>query len=300
MQMKIAAVSCANGLGHLKRSIRILNAIADRVPAAQIHLFCDKAGVEQILRWNEYIVLQQRCTLTTVPVTLPGRWAQSLELNQIWLSAWHTSMRDWNLQEFDVVISDNFVESLLYSDRVVLVGSFFWHDVLFSAFGGSEFERYVKWCEDLLASYKPHVLANRYFAMPAVSRQPNVHTIGLIPFFKPRRTGLNRPTRRILIAPGNAQTVDNVADQLRLATQTFQAVGFEVLASAAVSKRLSIDCGDIQSFDFVRDDLNSMDFAIIRGGLGSISDCIAARVPMLYMDDSNPELRFNQSRLDER
>src|SRR5688572_32279214 len=121
--MKIASVSCANGLGHLNRSIRILNAIVDCVTAAQIHLFCDKSGVEQIVRWKEYTVLQQQCTLTTVPVTLPGRWNQSMELNRVWLSAWHTSMRDWNLQEFDLVISDNLVEPLLYSDRVALIGS---------------------------------------------------------------------------------------------------------------------------------------------------------------------------------
>src|SRR5688572_2769575 len=116
LSMKIAAVSCANGLGHLKRSIRILNAAVDRFSPAAITLFCDRSGVEQIVGWNEYIVLQQRCTVNTIPVTLPGRWKQSLELNRVWLSDWHTSMRDWKLQEFDFVISDNFVEPLLYSD----------------------------------------------------------------------------------------------------------------------------------------------------------------------------------------
>jgi|SRR5688572_25706515 len=298
--MKIAAVSCANGLGHLKRSIRILNAVVDRFSPAAITLFCDRSGVEQIVRWNEYIVLQERCALNTVPVTLPGRWKETLELNRVWLSDWHTSMRDWNLPAFDFVISDNFVEPLLYSDRVALIGSFFWHDVLFSAFGESEFERYAKWCEDLLTSYKPHVIANRYFAMPEVRRQPNVHTIGLIPFSTPRRTEpLSRSARRILIALGSAQTVDNVADQLRRAIEKFQGAGLDVLASATVRKRFAPHCGNIQSFDFGRDDFDSIDFAIIRGGLGSISDCIAARIPMLYVNDFNPELKFNQARLTE-
>ena len=42
-----------------------------------------------------------------------------------------------------------------------------------------------------------------------------------------------------------------------------------------------------------------MDFAVIRGGMGTISDCVAARLPMLYVNDPKPEIQFNQQRLEQ-
>jgi UDP-N-acetylglucosamine:LPS N-acetylglucosamine transferase len=54
----------------------------------------------------------------------------------------------------------------------------------------------------------------------------------------------------------------------------------------------------MKRYSFNKPNLNEMDIAIIRGGLGTISDCIAARIPMIYIHDANPEVRHNQECLE--
>src|SRR5215510_6886556 len=115
-------------------------------------------------------------------------------------------MSSWRLADFDFVLSDNLVEPLLYSEHVVLSGSFLWHDVLSQAFGAiDDIGRYDRQCRELLASARPHIIANRYFATPAVCAQPNVHKVGLVHFspINERRRFVSR-RKRAVIALGAA------------------------------------------------------------------------------------------------
>ena len=296
--MKVALVSCANGFGHLKRSIRILHPLIDRSPIKAVTLFCDERAGQEIDRWREYLLVRERCSLRIVPVSLPVRWNPNREYYGEWLLNWHTTMRTWRLEDFDYVLSDNLVEPLLYSDRVTLSGSFFWHDVLFSAFAGMDvMERYMSWCGGILASVRPHVIANRHFVTPAVTEQVNVHKIGFIHFCGAREVRQAKLPTRVLIALGSAQGADGAVDKIAHAIRVMHAAGMEIFLPAALFAALGTRCPGTQPFDFWHDNFDLADLAIIRGGLGTISDCIAAKVPMLYVDDPNPEIRFNQTRL---
>jgi len=73
----------------------------------------------------------------------------------------------------------------------------------------------------------------------------------------------------------------------------------EIFVPLVLFETLRAGCSEIRPFDFWDDNLQTVDLAVIRGGLGTISDCIAARVPMLYVEDPDPEIRFNQARLDQ-
>jgi len=232
---------------------------------------------------------------------LPVRWNLNPEYYGEWLLDWHRTIRSWNLEDFDYVLSDNLVEPLLYSERVTLCGSFLWHDVLSEAFPDNKFiARYSSWCKDLLAAAPPHMIANRYFVTPAVLEQANVHQVGLVPFCEARRAGrTNNLPRRVLIALGRAQSANGITDLLGRAASQMIANGMEVFAAEAIFQTLQTKCPGIQFRSFGDDSLETIDLAVIRGGLGTISDCIASKVPMLYVDDSSPEIRYNQKRLNE-
>lgn len=297
--MKLALVSCANGFGHLKRLIRILDQLIDRAPVKAVTLFCDAHAAQEINKWREYLLVRERCAIDVVPVWSPMRWDQNQEYYGEWVLDWHSTIPSWRLEDFDFVLSDNLVEPLLYSERVTLVGSFLWHDVLLSAFSGNQLiEKYSSWCNDILASTQPHVIANRYFATPVMDRQTNVHKVGLVHYCKARDTErINKLPEKVLIALGSAQAANGVADKLSRLVSWFDERGLEVFASSTLFERLAAECPRIKPFEFWDDNFDTIDLAVVRGGLGTISDCVAARVPMLYAGDPNPEIKFNQMRL---
>jgi UDP:flavonoid glycosyltransferase YjiC (YdhE family) len=144
------------------------------------------------------------------------------------------------------------------------------------------------------------VIANRYFATPAIERQANVHKVGLVHYCKARDgKRLNKLPTRVLIGLGSAQAANGVADKLARAVDLMQEMGMSVFTSLSLSEKLAARCPQIQTFDFWNDDFDAIDLAVIRGGLGTVSDCIAAKIQMIYVDDPNPEIKFNQARLEE-
>jgi len=299
--LKVAAVCCANGFGHSKRLIRILNHLVVRSPVKAITFFCDARRFREFDNWQEFVSLRERCAVELVDAWLPVRWNPNPDYYGEWLLNWHTTIRSWGLRNYDYVLSDNLVEPLLYSERATLCGSFLWPDVLFSAFPGSKvIERYMFWCKGILDSLQPHVIANRYFVTAAVMEQMNVHLAGLVHFSRARETERTNvlPTRG-LIALGAAQAADGVADKLSRAARGMHAAGMEIFVPLGIFETLRTRCPEIRPFEFWDNNLQTVDLAVIRGGLGTISDCIAARVPMLYVDDSDPEIRFNQARLNQ-
>ena len=297
--VNLAVVSCANGLGHLKRVVRLVITLIDRLHVESLTLFCEPEDSKQIENWDKYFRLKERRNFTLVPVQLPMKWSPEADFYGEWLTSWHTVMSSWRLKNFDAVLSDNLVEPLFYSNHVVLSGSFFWHDVLSEAYGKNpDVEKYARQCREVLASSQPHIIANRYFVTPAVCAQGNVHKIGLIHFSKvneSRSTASRR--KRAVIALGGANAAPDLISQLTRAIQALNQNGVEVFAPEGLCQILAKEGTPVQAFDFWADEFDGMDLAIVRGGLGTISDCVASRLPMLFVNDPKPEIQFNQQRV---
>ena len=96
-----------------------------------VAVFCDTHTSKELSKWREFLLLRERCALEVAAVSLPLRWNPNAEYYGEWLLTWHRAIPSWGLQNFDYVLSDNLVEPLFYSKHVILIGSFFWHDVLF-------------------------------------------------------------------------------------------------------------------------------------------------------------------------
>lgn len=200
------------------------------------------------------------------------------------------------MSQFDHVVSDNLVEPLLYSKNVTLSGSFLWHDVLCRAFGESSVvKQYDKWLKNLLLSIKPDMVVSRYFAMPATEQQTKTHKVGIIHFnqrchCKKRQ---NRPLN-ILIAVGNSQAVKERFKQIIAIAPILNAASCKIYCSVQCYNQLLEKFATVEKYNFNNGQAEHIDLAIIRAGLGTISDCIAAKIPMILLDDPNPEIRFNQ------
>jgi hypothetical protein len=250
-------------------------------------------------RWSEYRRFRQPLDAEVVPVSVPIRWSANEGYYGDWLWTWHTIISTWKLPRFDYVLSDNLVEPLLYADRVILSGSFLWHDVLVTAFPDNQTVlRYQRWAEDLLIANRPDMIVNRYFVMPSTERQTNAFKVGLISFCETARGKRDKwAPKRVLVALGNTEATNELKEQIVSAIPLLDQIGVSMLSSPACHRILSDFSGNVELYDFDRHPLDTVDLAIVRAGIGTISDCVAAKVPMLYVRDRNPEVEFNQERL---
>ena len=206
------------------------------------------------------------------------------------------------VDQFDTVISDNLVEPLLYASNVILSGSFLWHDILQKAYPQhAVIQDYASKMQSLLLEKCPPMIVNRYMVMPAVTEQTQTHGIGFISFYEgqPRR---DRPTRErhVLVALGNSPAVAQHIPAIR--EMLLQYDNDAVSMTVYVPERFVPDFQGIPQavtvYDFRRNPLHQIDLAIIRAGIGTLSDCIAARVPMLCVEEpDNPEISYNIARL---
>ncbi|MBA7527728.1 hypothetical protein ES705_19906 [subsurface metagenome] len=296
---RIALIACANGLGHVKRLIKIVNRLAECIPNAKPTLYCESWQVRSLEGWGEYRRFCTRLNAQIVPVSIPIRWASNPDYYSGWLIEWHKSISAWELPQFDYILSDNLIEPLLYSNRVVLIGSFLWHDVLHIAFPNKyEVQQYKQWAEEILRLTQPDMIVNQFFAMPAAELQANAFKVGIISFCKINQSERRRlAPENVLIALGNTMEANKCLKWVITVTPALNEAGVRVFCPSRWYGILSQHCTKAEIYDFDSPEFDKVDLAIIRAGLGTISDCIATKVPMLYVEEQNPEIKFNQQRL---
>lgn len=294
--MRIGLIACGHGLGHIKRLIKITNRLVSRIPDAGLTLYCEPWQVESLRDWSEFRLFHTRDNARIVSVNIPIRWSPNPDEYLGWLMEWHKGIPEWELGQFDFILSDNLVEPLLYNDNVILIGSFLWHDVFSIAFPDNPVVRqYREWAENLLRKHRTDMIVSRYFVMPAAERQTNTHKVGIIGFSETGRIerGKSSP-ESVLVALGSTREAEECLEQLVAATQKLSKTGIMVLCPSRWYDVLSQHTANVKIYDFNSNSLDSVDIAIIRAGMGTICDCITAGVPMLYIPERNPEIHFNQ------
>jgi hypothetical protein len=297
--MRIGLIACANGLGHIKRIVKIANRLAKHIPNARLTLYCEPWQVKSLEDWSGYRYFCTRPDAQVVPVSIPMQWSPLSSYYSGWLMEWSKVISDWELSRFDYILSDNLVEPLLYSGKVILIGSFLWHDILSTAFPDNPaVQRYRKWAEETLKEHPPDMIVNQYFAMPATEQQTKTFNVGIIGFCQAGQSERDRPVpQNVLIAVGSSMAADECFERVVKAAQGLNKIGARVFCSSRWHGVLSRYGNNVETYDFDSGEFDKVDLAIVRAGIGTISDCITAKVPMLYVEEPNPETEFNRQRL---
>jgi hypothetical protein len=289
--MRLAVIACGNGLGHVKRACKIMAALREMCPTWKQVLFCEPWQHDALADWPYFE------SLTKTAVVMPVRWTTNLD--SAWLD-WDGIISTWKLHTFDAVLSDNLVEPLVVGRRTILSGSFLWHDILLNAFPDDPVtQNYAARCEAVLIKTRPPMLVNRYFAMPSTYTYVTPHPIGMVSCYEgpmyPRTTNV---PREVLVALGNNPRVDEIFSQFEAILPSLAGVRlwlpqrwYEILSQRKLPHI------ELALYDFANNPLYTIDVAIIRAGMGTISDCVAAHIPMFYLHDSNPEIAWNEQRL---
>jgi hypothetical protein len=278
----LAAVACGNGLGHLARQLRVLAELRRRRPDVAVTMHC--AG------WQVPHVERSGVGVSVVAGDFPVLWYEDGSRYGDWLLGWDAG---WDLDAFDLVWSDNLVEPLAHAGaRVVLSGSFLWHDVLLAAHPGNRaVAAYAEQCRALLAEHRPMMFASELFAMPAVREQTVMVGVGLVP---PRRTkAATQRRRQAVVAVGNSPAAADAAARARgIAARLFDR-GWELAADEATLTVLDLPGRVVDTTAAVAESR----VVVARAGLGTVSDAAAAGALLVAIPDPNPEISHNARRI---
>lgn len=279
---KIALIACSNGYGHIKRLLCLSEAFKQK--GITPTLFAQEKKIRilsKILNINPPIFYN-----FNTKSDIKYQNAQGFESKE-WIYKIPT------LKKFDHVISDNLLEILEIREDAWISGSFFWHKAL-KGFPSSKKNYY----EELISKLKPKVVSSCFFAPDYIGQYSNLFKIGLFSFDKIQK---KKNRENLLISCGKGgqsinQTKNFVSSIMDIQSESnFNKIFIE--PSLYHTKMPNW----ILPAEYNDDMYSSIKSAIIRPGIGTVTDCINYSVPMYcFYEKQNNEMRFNAENIEKK
>ncbi len=275
----VAIIACPNGFGHTRRLLCLSEQLI--VEGYNVTLFCPRNAFFELTN-----ILNFQYIPTFIEFSLPnfnGYW-QSLEIYSLSFFP--------DLSPFDYVVSDNLLDILCIRKDAILSASFFWHKTFVST-PSAKHDYY----QSLLEKYQPKIYASSLFALPYIRNYPNVFFEKL---FKP--SSFKAPTSRaktsILISTGRGGEIKKSVHSFLYNNPNWSNLlqPFNIfLEPSLVNTNLD---SNIFPATYDRAMYSSCKFALIRPGVGSITDCLLYQVlPIYFYEDFNLEMVYNATHL---
>lgn len=296
---RVAVVACDHGLGHVRRSVLVAREL--RARGADVTLLAPRAKVERV----ERALAPDLTTSSDAPPSgasgtgaialldlATGTTPEALRAGLPGATCWVERLPD--LDAFDVVVTDTLPEVLEVRPDAVLVAQFWWHDVLDDVDPG-----YREHVMALLAAHRGPVLGTVPFAMPAVTDLPGFVGVGLFSSAgggSDRGMGAAPPEADrdvLLITGGSTAAVDGL---LRPLVVDLRDPGPGPFREVAVDPRLLPEERPewLVPASFTAAALDRVAAALVRPGLGIVTELLERHVPMLCVrEPGNRELEHN-------
>ena len=285
--MNIAVFACSNGLGHTRRVIAIASFMFKKGFNGNLTAYLPISHLNRMKKWNECKYIINHPKINIIDFCYP------IDPNQKTKSLFE---KNWDeikippLDKYDIVWSDNITQIVAKRNDTILTGSFLWYDIFSRNQNSSNYSDFIKEQREVIHSVKPIMVANEYFATPEVRYFTKFQPVGLyrydISFKEKKRSDL-------LYSCGLGGEEEEIARQyLRKIISKYQNPKFKLF----VEPRLlpSSYPSWVKKADFSTEMFNKCTAAIIRPGLGTISDVLANRGRVfLYHSNNMYEMKYN-------
>ena len=273
---KVALIACSNGMGHVRRMLALAKSLHEL--GADPVLLAPKEKSERLIALNnsfkpKIINFQSK---TRINDWLSGKaynWAQTLPD----LSIYHS------------VVSDNLLEILHIRKDAWLSGSFIWQYAL-SGIASNQ----VRNADKILNQYNPRMISSTLFAADYLAKKTRLFKVGLFSFCSSHKYHNGTD---ILISTGTGGAIcDEVEIFLDEISNSNRPIKGVIWIEPSLWK--SHMPSWIIPADFTPQMYQKIRCAIIRPGVGTVTDCLlyGARIFSFYEKD-NYEMRNNATKI---
>lgn len=255
---KLAFVTCSNGYGHFKRILEVAKELIDFY---EVTIYCEPY---QLSKFNP--------TLNVTFIHPPYeniRW-DKIVANRKENYREYKKWLDWigpNLLQYDIVVSDNVLGVLKYRTDTIIMGSFFWHEIIREKIPNSKIAKIEL---DLLIQHKPVILTNKHVEIGSVKDYINKVQAGF--GFKQYVNSSNREDTFIAAIRPSLDYSKGYTNFFNNFIQEYK---------------------DYFNIHGNIDDSRSSLY-VVRPGVGIITHCIEHRVPMLCLYDPSDSVEIRQ------
>jgi len=285
--IKIAALACSNGFGHLRRIISITTFLIKNGFVGEIDIYASLFHVNALKGWSDRDFLVQ-CEQVKIkdfqyPLDFKDKTKNLFDKN------WE-DIELPGLDEYDVVWSDNIVQVLEKRQDAILTGSFFWHEVFEGNCKKNGLQDFVYKQRRLVADVKPLMAGNEYFSTPDVKMLTEFYPVGL---YRYSLLFQEKKNKGILLSCGLGGEEEDIAKEAVEKIIMDNVIPPELLL---VEPRLLSNSYPkwIVKADFSSDMFQYCSAVCIRPGMGTISDSLIGRNRIFaYSNDDSFEMIHN-------
>jgi len=271
----VALIACSNGYGHTRRILCISNAFRDI--GFNTVLFAELEKVKKLSK-----IMGISCPTT---IDFNTKTDIKFQLNEN-IPNWIYKIQ--NLDDFDYVISDNLLEILELRKDSIISGSFLWHMALL------DYPKNKKlYYQKIIEKHEPKIFSSSFFTPGYLRDYKNLYEVGLFNLGKK-----NKKKENILISTGNGSNAN-------LISKTFIKDISEKPKPKFINK-LYIEPNIYNEYlpEWIKpakyniDMYSSLSAAIIRPGVGTVTDCIVNNVRMFcFYEEKNLEMKSNSIKI---
>lgn len=267
-QKKIAIVASNNGLGHIKRSVVLANSLSRKF---KVSIFCLKEKVDKFkINKNVKIINFEIIKYKNIIFN---------KKNNI-----HNFFIFKN--KFDIFLCDNYPEILNKQKNTIMMSNFFWHDILRIN------TEYYRKLEKKIA--KRPVISNYLFVSKYIKKKFKVKSVGF--YGKFLQKNFDDKKKGILISFGTAKLnyknkieINNFLESIKSSNNQNIPIYLEPRFYKKNYKKFNI-------YEAAFDDemYSKITVAIIKPGLGTITDCLSRGITLItYTNNQNKEFTEN-------
>lgn len=276
--MKIALISCNNGLGHLRRLVSL--SLFLKKKKLQPTLFAQKNKILKLINLKKFksLSVYEYKSKTSMKNLINGEaynWEKKLP----------------KLDIFEIIISDNLPDILNIRKDAILSGSFFWHDTL------ENINKKIKKKHlNLISKYNPTIVHSSLFAYKDMKKYKNIFKVGL---FKLNNINKQKNRKKIkkdlLLSIGLGGNLNNdynikLINYLIANKTVFR---FDNLWVEPKIYKKSMP-KFVKKANYTNQMFRALKLAIVRPGIGTVTELIFNKVPIFCIHEKdNKEMIFN-------
>lgn len=284
--IRIGILVCSNGLGHLRRIIQIVYYLKKKLNNYKIDIFFDFKNKEYLGDWKIFKKLMEDKNIFFRNFNPYPYWPGDLKnFDTKKLLYWHKEINF--LKNYDYVISDNFLESLIYNKKTILSGSFLWHHLYYESSGKDKnIKEYYNFCNNLMKEYSPVMIVNKYFFYPKLNENLNLIKVGMLKSIKKSVSKKKNKKTGVLLSFSASEDILKEINKLK---------EFNQKCCFYADKRIkeNLNLKTLKTFSYEKNSFANINGIIGYAGMGLITEAIGTKTPLFVLPSKNPEINHN-------